>query len=247
MNSYRDLHRRIACLSFANPQYTYYFRGQPKDYWENPNGTTLFPSIYRWENGKKPSKGNMQERFRLLEKAEGLLLEELRNASYWLGFKTIYRYREIRWAILQHYEVCETPLLDITPSLITALAFAKNRSAHGYLYVLGLPAQHDSISYSTQEELFNISLRTTCPPLALRPHLQDACLVGSYPHLGEYYSPAFDVSRRLLVKYNIVWRRFWNGAIRVIDPSALYPKNDDMARVCARVKRKLDKGSRTNA
>jgi len=62
------------------------------------------------------------------------------------------------WAILQHYGVCDTPLVDLTHSLRVAASFAhleflkaksKNkRRKYGYVMALAMPYPVGSISYS---------------------------------------------------------------------------------------------------
>jgi hypothetical protein len=79
------------------------------------------------------------------------------------------------WAILQHYEVCDTPLLDVTNSLRVAASFATNNpAAEGpVLYVLGVPSLSGSITASSEQGLQIIRLSSICPPEARRPYFQE--------------------------------------------------------------------------
>jgi hypothetical protein len=57
------------------------------------------------------------------------------------------KYPEIAWSLLQHYEICDTPLLDLTHSLHVSCSFAfdSNEGETGIIYVLGMPWQTDAI------------------------------------------------------------------------------------------------------
>ena len=75
----------------------------------------------------------------------------------------IYHNEFVRWAILQHYEVCSTPLLDVTHSLQSALSFAIGDGAsEGYLFVLALPHLTGPISVSIGSKTIAIDLTQTC-------------------------------------------------------------------------------------
>jgi hypothetical protein len=66
---------------------------------------------------------------------------------------------------LQHYEVCGTPLLDVTHSLRVAASFATNDAVKGHnptLYVLVVPALSGSVSASSDQGLQTIRLSSIC-------------------------------------------------------------------------------------
>ena len=242
VSTFTSLLKRLAFISYCNPQYSFFFRGQSKDHWQEPNGTLLYPEIYRLNNDKVPTKADMASRFHILEVAEEILLDHLKCANYWMGFKKLDKFRELRWAVLQHYKICSTPLLDITPSLDAALAFAKgDRSKYGYLYVLALPPLHHALDFNIYEELVAVNLKNICPPLALRPFYQNAYLLGSYPINDTSFSRTYNASRRLIAKYKIQWSKFWDGPIRVISPLKYFPKADQMATACRHVATELQK------
>ena len=64
------------------------------------------------------------------------------------------RQRILRWSILQHYEICATPLLDVTHSLRIAASFASvSRSRRAFIFVLGLPNLSGAITASAEAGL----------------------------------------------------------------------------------------------
>jgi hypothetical protein len=140
---------------------------------------------------------------------------------------------------LQHYEVCKTPLLDVTHSLRVAASFALNgNGSNGFILVLGFTHITGSISYSVEEEHLNIKLLSICPPSALRPYFQEAYCVGTFPMKNEPKNMRFDVAQRLIAKYELVNDRndFWDNNFTAIPKDALYPKNDRIERICRKIK-----------
>jgi hypothetical protein len=149
----------------------------------------LYPSIFRgddqlfWNN-------ELANRFEKLEKASELLQElpneRLEGHNALGAAKKIKTYRILRWAILQHYDVCDTPLLDITHSLHVASSFAYYENDHGdaFIYVLGLPQVSGSVTASSEHGIQIIRLLSICPPAALRAHYQEGYLTGEYPTIG---------------------------------------------------------------
>ena len=107
------------------------------------------------------------------------------------------------WAILQHYEKCDTPYLDLTHSLRVAASFATNDSNSGYVYVFGMPYPHGTISHFIDQDIALIHLQSACHYTAQRPHFQEGWLAGSY-YLNENARVADqNFSRRLIAKFHI--------------------------------------------
>jgi hypothetical protein len=180
IGSYRELLRKVAALNFHNPRFKLLFRGQTEDYRLNMLGepgahSHLYPSILRAKPGQKKDKSILDHRFVTLQKADELLRLESDNYHY-------HQNQIVRWALLQHYEVCDTPLLDVTGSLQTALSFALYpKRDQGYVYVLAFPQLSGPLSVSIESKTQVIDLSQLCPPDVLRPHFQSGMLVGDYP------------------------------------------------------------------
>jgi hypothetical protein len=103
------------------------------------------------------------------------------------------KFPELQWSILQHYEVCDTPLLDLKQSLRVAASFALNwTSSEGYIFVFALPYPNGTISYFSEEELVIVRLLSVCPSEALRPHFQEGYLVGTFPTYIKKKQPFLD-------------------------------------------------------
>ena len=153
------------------------------------------------------------------------------------------KFPEIRWAIIQHYEICETPLVDLTSSLRVACSFALNKSQEGgYVFVLGFPAINGSIPYSVEEELLIVRLSSICPTDAQRPYYQEGYLVGTFPtqiQVLDGKKSNFDVARRLIAKYKIPNEGFGDKDFSNIPHGALFPSNDKLELICYDIKNKV--------
>ncbi len=238
VHSYLDLAKKIAELHFCNPQYVFLFRGQNKDYKNNKKNTSLKPSILRSKNGgsELPDDALLEKRFLRLANAEKLLVDNYGQNTNFEGGLKLQRQRVLRWAILQHYEICDTPLLDITQSLHVAGSFASEKPAdQAYIFVLGVPQLNGSLTASAEAGLQIVRLSGICPPVALRPHIQEGYLLGEYPDMPDFVQkslyPAYEVDfgRRLIAKFRFNPNTFWAKSefFPNIHRSALYPDADD--------------------
>ncbi|MEO7178886.1 MAG: hypothetical protein ABIW83_08580, partial [Allosphingosinicella sp.] len=117
IKNFMELATKVAELQFANRDFVLLFRGQNTDPRNQLKSTVLKPRIMRPEKsgplkGKLPNEATLMQRYNLLARAE----DELVKAYEAAGFpdpKRLRRQQILRWAILQHYEVCATPLLDV--------------------------------------------------------------------------------------------------------------------------------------
>jgi hypothetical protein len=226
VDDYADMVRIIAALAFHNPQWLLFFRGQNEDY-KVGFSTSLLPAIFRNLDGG----GDLKQRFESLMRAENLLVQHYNFE----GERGIQRHDILRWAILQHYQIHATPLLDVTYSPRVACSFSGIRNATRdptYVYVLGMPQISGSISVSSEHEIQNIRLLSVCPPAALRPHYQEGHLIGEYPTLSyteraNIDLPEVDFSRRLVCKF----RLRPGGNFQTIPDKFLFPgRNQDKVR-----------------
>lgn len=240
VETYDDLVIYVARIMHYNRGRLIFFRGQSKDHLIKGQSSVL-PTIYRQKSGEK--KRNLQLRFELLKQKSDELIKILNSEKVrFAGTRLVERYPEISWALLQHYEICDTPLLDITQSLHVACSFAfdKNHGDKGIIYMLGMPWQTDPIGYNSNEELLNLRLLSACPPSALRPFFQEGYLAGPFPNF-RLNSPKritqFDFNRRLIAKFEIpISEDFWGSGFNRIPESKLYQKSDKILRLLERLK-----------
>lgn len=120
VSTYRDLVEQIAKLSFLNKDYLLFFRGQKSDYKNKFNTSTFYPTIYR---GEYLTQQELDYRFDKLNSASKILVELFKKNKI-EGLTEFQRKKLIQWSLLQHYEVTETPLIDVTQSLRVACSFA---------------------------------------------------------------------------------------------------------------------------
>ena len=240
IKNYMELATKIAALQFRNPDYVLLFRGQNRDHLRiNRNGvryTSLKPKLFRGVAEDYPSPVNLEHRFDRLREFERKLVMGYENEGY-PGLNRLKRQQILRWAILQHYEVCPTPLLDVTHSLRIAASFASHEAdTEAYVFALGVPNLSGAITASAEAGIQIVRLSSVCPPEALRPHLQEGYLLGEYPEMRDYdqkenYSNVeIDFGRRLIAKFRFDPRSFWEKSARFpqVTKGALYPRKDPL-------------------
>jgi hypothetical protein len=179
--SYIDLAKKVAELQFMNREHVLLFRGQRTDYKNKQGNTTLKPSLFRAVADVNPGNSELIARFKKLRIAEFVLEHEYSRRKL-LGVDRIKRQQILRWAILQHYEVCPTPLLDVTHSLRIAASFASAQAAdRAYLFVVGVPNLSGAVTASAEASIQTIRLSSVCPPTAVRAHIQEGVSLGRIP------------------------------------------------------------------
>lgn len=233
IQTYPELVRSVAKVAHWNRRYSLFFRGQKTDYnrynkLRKANQSTLRPTYFRPGEGKKSlTKVHRLARKETLERCCSRLIDTYEFE----GSNTIKRYEELQWALLQHYEICPTPLIDLTQSLRVAASIASDRNrkdSFAYVYVFGLPHSTGSITYAVDEDIMIMKLQSICPPEASRPHFQEGYLVGSFPRSEK--SIDYEFRRRLLAKFRLNLANFWSTNFRPIPKSALMPEDDDLLR-----------------
>ncbi|MBT8036125.1 MAG: FRG domain-containing protein [Verrucomicrobiae bacterium] len=264
VTSYHDLACKIAALQFNNPNFVLLFRGQSSDRrHHHSRNTTIRPNIFRGDQGLDVDEWNkmLENRYKTLHLAEDLLIQkwpELEKGKF-----RIQRSAVIRWAILQHYEVCRTPLLDLTHSLRIAASFASLANASGetpedladesmaedaFLMVHAIPQIGGGVSTCAYDEMQTLRLASICPPSAMRAHLQEGYLIGEYPELQTFRQKMnldldeTDFGKRLIAKFKFKPSEFWDSedTFARIPKPALYPNDDDsLYRTCCEIKSQL--------
>lgn len=237
VNSYHELVRCVAKLAFFNRDHVLLFRGQRDDKRTSRERTTLQPSMFR-NYVQTGAPEVLRRRYDYLSSAENLLVEKWRGDNE-AESERVARQRILRWAILQHYEVCPTPLLDVTQSLRIAASFASLERRRGFvhLFVLAVPQLSGAITASAEAGLQIVRLSSICPPSALRPHFQEGYLLTEYPEIQDagakrqYARYEIDCARRLIAHFQIsLDAGFWSDKnFPRVKKNALYPtsRRDD--------------------
>lgn len=248
VSSFLELASKVAELQFRNRDHVLLFRGQSADYPNKKGNSTLKPTFFRPLKKGNPNSSTLIKRFETLREAEQDLARRYKQAGF-LGIDRLKRQRILRWAILQHYEVCPTPLLDVTASLRIAASFASlDNKGEAFLFVLGVPNLSGAIMASAEAGLQIVRLSSVCPPKAIRPHLQEGYLLGEYPEMSdfaqkqEYFHYEIDFGRRLVAKFRFNPKTFWNDDIfPMVSKEALYPspKNDIFFKLALEVKQSI--------
>lgn len=238
--TYRELIEQVAKLSYLNKDYLLFFRGQANDYKNRVNKSTFYPTIYRSDY---LTQQELNYRFDKLHSASRILTE-LFEKNKIEGRYELKRKKYIQWSILQHYEVTETPLIDITQSIRVACSFAQlnNEQETAFIYVFGLPYYTNRISINSEQDLINIRLLSITPPQALRPYFQEGFLVGTDDITNEYQKKEeLDLNNRLIAKIKIPnSNTFWDESFNRIPKSALYPDNDNIEEICREISKDLN-------
>ncbi len=178
VETYSKLVELIASIAIMNPALVPYYRGQNREYKVGADNSksSVLPSIYRGDFGSGSSKMAIQQinnNFNMLNRACELVVQYTKDRSF-SGpvFKILQRRKIMQWAILQHYEVCPTPLIDITQSLRIACMFAwaeADLSTQPVVYVIGMPYVCGPITFDAEGELYLMRLLNLMPPNAKRP------------------------------------------------------------------------------
>ena len=242
IKNFRELVQAVAKIANHNPDYSLFYRGQEIDYKLNSGASSFYPTIFR-SPGQSLSIKELEGRYEYLDNYTRELLSKLDDLNIH-NIKKLKKFPELPWSILQHYEVCGTPLLDFTHSLRVAASFAFDSSAinytndSAYIFVFAFPYPNGTISYSTEEELLNVRLLSASPAEALRPHFQEGYLLSSFPPRENRKQHFLDFGRRLIAKFEIPKRNFWGEDFHAIPRKALYPPDDEIETICTAIKSK---------
>jgi hypothetical protein len=236
IKSFRSLVEKTAALAYLNKDHLIFYRGQGSDHKNKSDKSSFYPSIYR---GDYLPQREIEHRFDILYEASAKLVE-LATKVRPSGSSELKKKRLIQWSILQHYEVCGTPIIDFTQSLRVACSFAlkDNTNDFAYIYVFGLPYITNRISINSEHDLVLIRLLSICPPEALRPYFQEGYLAGTSDVEHNYDSKSeLDFNRRLIAKFRIPnTKEFWGKDFNSLPHNALYPKNDKFEEICKEIK-----------
>lgn len=216
--TYRRLIEHVAQLSYANKDHLLFFRGQGRDFKNKAGASSFYPSIYR---GERLPREELAVRFDVLTGASRRLVDAFERNGI-AGTQEVRRRKYIQWSILQHYEVCPTPLLDFTHSVRVACSFATldPDGDDAYVYAFGLPYITNRISVNSEQDLVNVRLLSICPPDALRPYFQEGYLAGTDEVTTDYESKdELDFTRRLIAKFQIPPQRRLLGRRIRADPT----------------------------
>lgn len=239
VHTFRGLVENVAKLAYTNKDYLLFFRGQSSDYKNSNGNSTFYPTIYRSDY---LTQSELEYRFDRLNSASRLLIDLFKKNKI-EGYTEIQRKKLIQWSIIQHYEVTETPLIDVTQSLRVACSFANldNKNENAFIYVFGLPYYTNRISINSEDDLINIRLLSISPPQALRPYFQEGYLVGTDEITSNYNNKSeLDLNNRLIAKFEIPNDpKFWGDYFHQIPRDALYPEKDLIKEICDEVKQNI--------
>jgi hypothetical protein len=244
VSSFDELVRKMARLSYENRDHMLFYRGQRREHLNRENNSSLYPSIYRTKDGENLSADVIGQKFKVLDQASILLLKKFAELDLPRTTKELRKRRYIQWSILQHYEVCDTPLLDLTQSIRVACSFALSKETEtGIVYVLGLPYITNRISINSEHDVVNVRLINICPPQALRPYFQEGNLVGTDEVTTDYEDRSdFDFKRRLIAKFKIPnTKSFWDGQASLEE--YLMPTGDKVDTLCRSIHLELQEAN----
>lgn len=238
IDTFQDLIMEIAELSYKNPDVMLFYRGQNNNY-TKMKYTTLYPTIYRLNSIK-----DIKFEFDILEKSANKLINllETNNDIDRDEIGEIKKIKLLQYSILQHYEVCKTPLLDVTQSLKVACSFAilnneNNKNNVGYVYILGLPYITGRISVDSEDYITNVRLLSISCSASKRPFFQEGYLVQTeFTSDVDREKGELDFNRRIVAVYEFVDNeKFW-GAETPINKESLHPEKDIMKDICNSIK-----------
>ena len=239
--SYRDLLEHNAEVSSLNTRYSIFYRGQDSEYFDQHGRVSIQPSIYRGARREKPEE--LGARFRKLDK----MVECLRKACSSPDFPELDDKlgRTVNcWAIIQHYCLFDTPLVDVSQSLRVACAFAlKGREGDlpaesaPVVYAVALPFAAGPLTLDDNEGLYLMKLDALMPSLALRPFMQESYLVGDEMiSKGVDDIAAADLRKRVVASFRLQGNcDQWSHDIGV-DAKSLMIEDDEFSTLVGKIK-----------
>lgn len=254
VKTYRELVEKISEVAYENNRLVLAYRGQGSDY--RVKGTSkrssLYPTIFRdsWNEYVINSKNRPLYFKKLTELAQKMrpeVFKKIEEDESDVDDRTVKvnrvqrrNYNEQMWAIIQHYELFPTPMIDITQSLQVACSFALSNTSdeHGFIYAFGLPSIAGSVTYSVDDEMCVARLQTVCPPQAIRAHFQEGLLVSKFPST-QRKADSCNLSNRMLAKFKISKHDFWSDGFHSLDVKTLLPENDPFATELKEIQKKV--------
>lgn len=189
-----------------NTRYSIFYRGQTQQYFDGKGNVSILPSIYRGITLKQ--KDVLEERFEILDNSVKQLRADLSGDSP-RGLDPKFLRTVNCWAVIQHYELFGTPLIDVTQSLRVACAFAlqdvnDSEDEGPVIYDIALPFAAGPLTLDDNEELYLMKLDALMPPDALRPFIQESYLVGNelIRMSGEDIARS-DLKRRVIASFRL--------------------------------------------
>lgn len=211
-HSYRELVELISFYSVMNKRVVPLYRGQgrevepiptlSRDAWYLPRD-----AVADHDQTSVSLAGDLRDHY------WNALLAVVSSVRHVLGDFGLPRRRHLSkcpaavWAVIAHYELWPTPLLDFSTSLHVAASFAlgdRSVPREGYVYLCGTSrvrgdlmdlrpppcGEGDAVEKATGA--IAMRLDAVCPPSAVRAHLQNGVLLGTYPFAsaGSSYSSA---------------------------------------------------------
>lgn len=232
VNTYAELTDMVAKLAFFNRGYVLFFRGQSEEHCLGSDYPTIYPTYFRKLIRNEADIAQLKNT--LFVEQEILMLKNNNREPKFHGAFSIQKFLHLRWALLQHYNICESPLIDITQSLHVATSFAlmdkpRTNEAKGIIYVLALPWPSKNYHNNTEEEIYLVRLAGIAPPQAKRPYRQEAYAAMSVDVNTKQTSnlERYDLANRLVCKFEINNSpKFWGNVTKPLPESFLAPKED---------------------
>jgi len=232
VNAYSEMVDMVSKLAWFNRQYVLFFRGQDVEYNVGSRFPTVYPTYFRKYILKAMSFEDLM--YTLGTKQDELKEKNHNRQPRFHGASSIFSLLHVRWALLQHYNICDTPLVDITQSLHVAASFALQKESKdtvktGIVYVFALPWPSRHYHRNKEEDIYLVRLAGVTPPQAKRPYRQEAYAVMSkdVDFKQQDSLERYDLAKRLVCKFKINDSKdFWGESFNSLSESFLSPKDD---------------------
>ena len=196
-STFGRLQDMVAFLGYHNPGLEIFVRGQKKDYQHSDGSSAIKATLYR-----SSDQQDFLTKIAELESKENQLIDCLNNESNFPGQTSLLLHSEARQALLQHYQICPTPFLDITRNTRVAATFATDGITSDdspCIYVFGLPYAHGNITKTYTENMTILNLRNTLGYYAKRPHEQEGYLMGSLYDWKDFSNSDYHEGKQRLI------------------------------------------------
>lgn len=247
VNSFEELATKVAELAFYNPHHVLLFRGHASSNTNQSSATDLKPSLFLPVK-QRLSKNRLIQRMLALKEAEVKFFNLYKEAGL-ANYQELGRSKFKRWALLEHFGVCRTPLLEVSLSLRVAASVASiNNSSDSCIYVLGVPSLGGAMTVDQSGELHVVRLASVFPLTIESHHSRDSYMLGQYTNISDFETDQFaldfdsNFADRLISKFRFSPDLFWRNSgienCRIL-PSLI--ENQDIYKIASEVKNSLPK------
>jgi hypothetical protein len=237
VSSYQDLMAKVMELAFYNENQVFLFKGRALGARSESDSLALKPSLFHPLKDRLATS-RLVRRMLALSDAELKFFDLYKQAGL-PGREELARTKLKRWALLEHFKVCRTPLLEVSHSLRVATSLAtQTANSTGMVYVLGVPCLDGGTTFVRSGELQMLSMASIYPPPNHDVMAAHGYMLSEFSNISSFdvarFASDFDsnFSNRVVGKFKLT-SDFWLNASPAYTPLE-FPRNEGVLEQIAR-------------